>query len=65
MNHGFEQGNKRTAWLSLRWFLMRNQIARIVASKQAIIDMCYAAENKKWSVDQIDEWLRANSVSPG
>jgi death-on-curing protein len=63
MNHGFLQGNKRTAWLSLRWFLMKNHIARVLASKQAIIDMCYAAENQKWSVDQIDQWLRANTVS--
>jgi len=22
MNHGFHQGNKRTAWLSLRWFFV-------------------------------------------
>ncbi len=62
MNHGFLQGNKRTAWLSLRWFLMKNGIAEVVASKQAIIDMCYSAENEKWSVDQIDQWLRANTV---
>ena len=33
MNHGFVQGNKRTAWLSLRWFLQRNQIAKVNATK--------------------------------
>lgn len=63
MNHGFVQGNKRTAWLALRWFLRRNGIAEITAIKPAIIDMVYRAENEKWSVDQIDTWLRANSVS--
>ena len=62
MNHGFVQGNKRTAWLALRWFLRRNRIAEITASMQAIIDMVYRAENEKWSVDQIDIWLRANSA---
>ena len=63
MNHGFSQGNKRTAWLSLRWFLRRNQIARVVTKKQAIIEMCYAAENDKWSVGQVEAWLRANTIS--
>ena len=63
MNHGFAQGNKRTAWLSLRWFLRRNQIAKVVASEQSIIEMCYEAENDKWSVDQIEAWLRKNTVA--
>ena len=61
MNHGFLQGNKRTAWLALRWFLRRNSIAEITATKQAIIDMCYSAENDKWPVERIDNWLRDNS----
>src|SRR5688572_12327181 len=53
MNHGFLQGNNRTAWLALRWFLRKNRIAEITAKQQAIIDMCYRAENDKWSVDEI------------
>ena len=63
MNHGFVQGNKRTAWLALRWFLRRNRLAEITTAKQAIIDMVYRAENEKWSVDQIDSWLRENSAT--
>jgi prophage maintenance system killer protein len=60
MNHGFVQGNKRTAYAATRWFLWENRIATLTASHPEIIDFCYAAENQKWSVDQIDSWLRAN-----
>lgn len=63
MNHGFLQGNKRTAWLALRWFLRRNRIAEITAAKGAIIDMVYRAENEKWSVNQMESWLRENCAS--
>lgn len=62
MNHGFLQGNKRTAWLSLRWFMKKNRIAKVNADKRDVIDMCYAAENEKWSVDRIEQWLRANTI---
>lgn len=61
MNHGFVQGNKRTAWLAMRWFLRRNGIVEIIASQQASIDMCYSAENDKWPVERIEDWLRVNS----
>lgn len=58
MNHGFAQGNKRTAYLALEWFLVNNSQGTIVASDEDIIAMCYAAENKKWTVEQIEHWLR-------
>lgn len=57
MNHGFAQGNKRTAFLSLGWFLSANKLGAISASDRSKIDMCYAAENEKWSVEQIEQWL--------
>jgi len=60
MNHGFAQGNKRSAYLALEWFLERNSLGAIVASDESIIAMCYAAENEKWNVEQIEHWLRKN-----
>ena len=57
MNHGFAQGNKRTAFLALGWFVSMNELGEITASQAEKIAMCYAAENQKWSVDQIEAWL--------
>jgi death on curing protein len=57
MNHGFVQGNKRTAYLALEWFLAMNSLGAIEASDDDIITMCFAAENDKWSPEQIAQWL--------
>ena len=63
MNHGFVQGNKRTAYAITEWFLWRNGLGMIMASDAELISFCYTAENDKWSVDQLDEWLRSH-ISP-
>ena len=60
MNHGFAQGNKRTAYAITEWFLWQNQLGRFVARNEEIVAFCYASENEKWSVDRIDAWFRAN-----
>ena len=60
MNHGFVQGNKRTAYATLEWFLWVNQLGTIRADDQLIIDFCLAAENEKWSIEQIESWIRSN-----
>jgi death-on-curing protein len=60
MNHGFVQGNKRTAYAALEWFLHANQLGRIVAGDAQVIEFCLNSENDKWSVDQIEAWLRRN-----
>jgi death on curing protein len=57
MNHGFAQGNKRTA--IMEWFLWQNRLGTLTASDADVVAFCYAAENEKWSVDQIEHWLRA------
>lgn len=57
MNHGFVQGNKRTAYLALEWFLEMNSLGSIGASDEDIIAMSYGAENDKWTVEQIVLWL--------
>ena len=64
MNHGFVQGNKRTAYLALEWFLRENALGVIVADDQDVIDMCLAPVEERWSVDAIDEWLRVHVSGP-
>jgi death-on-curing protein len=58
MNHGFAQGNKRTAYFALEWFLEVNALGAIEASDADLIAMCYTAENGKWAVDRLTQWLR-------
>ncbi len=60
MNHGFVQGNKRSAYLSLEWFLSNNGGYKIKASDDEIVDFCVLAENEKWSIKKIEKWLRKN-----
>lgn len=58
MNHGFAQGNKRTAYAITEWFFWKNKLGVLSASDQEIVDFCLGAENKKWSIDQIEAWFR-------
>lgn len=60
MNHGFAQGNKRTAYLAMRWFLDANRLGELVASHDEKVELCYSAENDKWTVDRIESWLAAH-----
>ena len=60
MNHGFVQGNKRTAYAMLEWFLRANGLGRILPIDDDVVDFCLSAENDKWSVEQVEAWLRSN-----
>jgi death-on-curing protein len=60
MNHGFVQGNKRTAYAMLEWFLNANALGRIKATDDDVVAFCLIAENDKWSVEQVDAWLRSH-----
>ena len=64
MNHGFAQGNKRTAYAITEWFLWENHLGTIKAGDNEIVTMCYAAENEKWSVNQVEAWIRQNITAP-
>ena len=64
MNHGFAQGNKRTAYAITEWFLWQNHLGQLLAGDNETVEMCYATENEKWSVDQVDAWLRAHVQTP-
>ena len=63
MNHGFVQGNKRTAYAMLEWFLQANRIASISVQDDDIVAFCLKAENDKWPVEKVESWLRANTTS--
>src|SRR3954464_7317473 len=58
MNHGFVQGNKRTAYAMLEWFLHANSLGSITATDEGAVEFCLRAENEKWSIDTIESWLR-------
>jgi len=57
MNHGFAQGNKRTAFLALGWFVEANGLGRLATAHAQNVAMCMSAENEKSSIDQIEQWL--------
>lgn len=57
MNHGFAQGNKRSAYTAMEWFIRKNGLGAVTATNREVIDMCYSAENDKWDVDRIEAWL--------
>lgn len=56
MNHPFLDGNKRTAYETMKRFLYVNGYA-IVATKSEIITLCLAADNEGWGVRQISTWV--------
>jgi death-on-curing protein len=60
MNHGFVQGNKRTAYAVAEWFLWQNRLGSISATDEEIVTFFYATENDKWSVDQVEAWFRGH-----
>jgi death-on-curing protein len=60
MNHGFVQGNKRTAYAMLEWFLHENRLGALAASDEDIVQFCLRTENEKWTIEQIDQWLRSH-----
>jgi death-on-curing protein len=59
MNQGFVQGNKRTAYALLEWFLSVNGLGLVHADDDAVV-ASVAAENDKWTIEEIDRWLRLN-----
>ena len=47
MNHGFVQGNKRTAYAMLECFLMVNQLGSVSATDDEVVGFCLSAENER------------------
>lgn len=60
-NHPWEGGNKRTATLLMSIFLKRNGW-KLTAETSEIVEMVLAVEADRWSVDEIETWLREKVV---
>lgn len=58
LNHPFNDGNKRTAWLSAVFFLARNGIEIDVPEEDAEACMVLIAEGKEKNWEVIADWLR-------
>lgn len=58
-NHGFRDGNKRTAFVAAAVFLRMNGRRLVVPEPEAVAAMVYVATDA-WSEEQLAEWLRAN-----
>ena len=60
-NHPWLGGNKRTATAIVEDFLLRNSMEMVAPIKE-VIEMALAVEADCWGVDEIDSWLRQNTV---
>jgi death on curing protein len=60
-NHPWISGNKRTATALMNEFLFRNGL-RITAPLQEKIEMCLNVESDRWGVEEIEAWLRQNTI---
>jgi len=56
MNHAFLDGNKRTAYETMKRFFYVNGY-KITADDEEIVRMCIAVDNERMSAREIKEWL--------
>lgn len=62
-NHGFRDGNKRTAMAVAALFLEQHDI-RVAFTNQEYEDVMLHVVNDRPSIQEIKEWLEAHAVSP-
>ena len=60
MNHSFLDGNKRTAYQTMKRFMYINGY-QIKSSQEDIVTMCVAVDNDGWGVGEIIKWLKENT----
>ena len=60
-NHGFSDGNKRTAWVAARLFLLNNGFKLFVEPEDAIHAMAALADTAM-SEDDFAAWLRQEFI---
>jgi death-on-curing protein len=60
-NHGFRDGNKRTAMAAAALYLEQNDI-KVVFTNQEYEDIMLHVVNDKPSIDEIKEWLERHVV---
>lgn len=61
LNHPFVDGNKRTAWETMKRFLGENEV-RLQAQPDEIVELMLRTEDKSLGVEQIARWLRDHSL---
>lgn len=57
LNHPFVDGNKRTAWETMKRFLAENDI-RLKVVRGEIVDLTLRIEDKSLGVEHIASWLK-------
>ena len=55
-NHGFADGNKRTAWFVLAYFILRSGY-EYTCSQQEIVEVVLAVANSSMHFDDLVEWF--------
>jgi len=58
-NHGYRDGNKRTAFSAMAVFLRLNGLRLVVPESDAVTAMVYLATDA-WSEARMAEWVRAH-----
>lgn len=59
-NHGFVDGNKRTAVVAMIVFLGRNSY-RLLVDQKALVHFAVAIAESKFDTEQITAWLKKHS----
>lgn len=60
MNHPFLDGNKRTAYQTMKHFLFTNN-CRITASQNEIVRFCISVDNDGLKLAEISAWLQEHA----
>lgn len=55
-NHGFIDGNKRTAWLVLGYFVLRSGY-QYACTQQEIVEVVLEVANSRMHYDELVEWF--------
>jgi len=61
-NHGFRDGNKRTAMAAAVLYLEQNSV-KVVFTNQEYEDIMLHVVNDKPSIDEIKEWLKQHAIT--
>ncbi len=62
-NHGFRDGNKRTAMAAAVLYLEQNDV-KVVFTNQEYEDIMLHVVNDKPSIDRIAKWLKQHVINP-
>lgn len=58
-NHGFIDGNKRTAWLLVEVLIDRSGFELAIPNDEPIDDLVVSVADGRMGFDELEEWFRA------